>query len=88
MLRPILLAALLCLTALVPPASAEDPFAQTCLVRLWTQGVSAECEGVLYEAATVTWCPRHPLITCINQPLLACGFSTTWRPFLTCPPLA
>lgn len=84
MLRTVLFASLLSFSALAPLASAQP--GESCVVALWTQGARVECDGLLYEAATVTWCPQHPAITCIDQPLFSCGVTTTWRPPVTCLP--
>lgn len=86
MLRTVLLASLLSFAALVPAASAAVD--EACVASVRTTGARVECDGFFYEAATLTWCPRHPLITCINHPLLTCFVDTATRPAFGCPPLA
>lgn len=87
MLRFVLPAALLLLLAPLAPA-ASAAVGESCVASVWTTSVRVECTGLFYEAATVTWCPNHPLITCFHYPLLTCVVSTTQRPPVTCPPLA
>lgn len=85
MLRTLPFAFLLLLAPLAPAASAA--VGEACVVSLWTTSLRVECSGVLYEAATLTWCPSHPLITCVNHPLLTCVAATGQRPLVECPPL-
>lgn len=85
MLRTILLAAFLSLAALAPGVTAA--VGESCFATVWTTGTRVECDGLLYEAAAITWCPQHPLVTCVNQPILTCVVSTTARPAVECPPL-